>query len=190
MKRIGIDVDGVIANISNEISHRLKRDGFSHDLSLWKKYLLEENHPQVDEQWMLTQFKDPTFWLNAIPFKDAWHVLNNWFMNNIDIYLLTCRPSEYSKDVTYRWLDEWFINYNNIIFDIPKNQKHEYLQKLNISLFIEDNPVEAKIAAKTTETYLMDRPYNKRYKIGHAKRISSMHEIEKKVFADAKVEVQ
>ena len=53
--------------------------------------------------------------LNVMPYVDAWHFINEWFGKGFDIELFTDRDPTF-KDVTERWLREWDIPYNKLIF--------------------------------------------------------------------------
>jgi len=53
--------------------------------------------------------------LNVMPYVDAWHFINEWFGKGFDIELFTDRDPTF-KDVTERWLHEWDIPYNKLIF--------------------------------------------------------------------------
>jgi hypothetical protein len=53
--------------------------------------------------------------LNVMPYVDAWHFINEWFGKGFDIELFTDRDPKF-KDVTERWLHEWDIPYNKLIF--------------------------------------------------------------------------
>ena len=50
-----------------------------------------------------------------MPYVDAWHFINEWFGKGFDIELFTDRDPTF-KDVTERWLREWDIPYNKLIF--------------------------------------------------------------------------
>ena len=53
--------------------------------------------------------------LNVMPYVDAWNFINEWFGKGFDIELFTDRDPKF-KDVTERWLQEWDIPYNKLIF--------------------------------------------------------------------------
>ena len=53
--------------------------------------------------------------LNVMPYVDAWHFINEWFGKGFDIELFTDRDPKF-QEVTERWLHEWDIPYNKLIF--------------------------------------------------------------------------
>lgn len=53
--------------------------------------------------------------MNVMPYVDAWYFINEWFGKGFDIELLTDRDPKF-KEVTERWLREWDIPYNALIF--------------------------------------------------------------------------
>ena len=53
--------------------------------------------------------------MNVMPYVDAWYFINEWFGKGFDIELLTDRDPKF-KEVTERWLREWDIPYNVLIF--------------------------------------------------------------------------
>jgi hypothetical protein len=171
---IGFDFDGCIANMYEEMAIRLEKAGYKTDTSKWDSYSIEENHPEVPVPWIIEQFADPTFWLNAQPYDDAWYMLNKWFGDGHNIYIITCRSAR-EYDVSYRWLEEWNVNYNQLFCGALKYHKNSYIDKLQLDIFIEDNPIEVTKLAETIPTFLLDRPYNSRYDIGGAVRVSDCY---------------
>jgi hypothetical protein len=53
--------------------------------------------------------------LNVMPYADAWYYVNEWFGKGFDIELFTDRDPQF-KEVTERWLHEWDIPYNKLVF--------------------------------------------------------------------------
>jgi len=53
--------------------------------------------------------------LNVMPYVDAWYFINEWFGKGFDVELLTDRDPKF-QEVTERWLREWDIPYNKLIF--------------------------------------------------------------------------
>ena len=53
--------------------------------------------------------------LNVMPYVDAWHFINEWFGKGFDIELFTDRDPRF-KNITIRWLHEWDIPYNKLVF--------------------------------------------------------------------------
>jgi hypothetical protein len=53
--------------------------------------------------------------LNVKPYVDAWYFINEWFGKGFDIEFYTDRDPKF-REVTERWLREWDIPYNELIF--------------------------------------------------------------------------
>ena len=53
--------------------------------------------------------------LNMMPYVDAWNFINEWFGKGYDVFLHTERDPKF-REVTERWLREWDIPYNELIF--------------------------------------------------------------------------
>lgn len=172
--RVFLDLDGVVANIEDEIALRIKRD-YHRDVDT-KSFLHFDIAKNVDvsEGWVMEQIHDPTFFLNAIPFPDAWFWCNHYFSKGFDIIFLTCRPKEMQK-VSERWLDEWQIGYNKVVAGIPRGRKMDYIE--DGCLFVEDNAYEAWLASVKSQAYILDKPYNRQEKYESVDRIDSLLDI-------------
>ena len=53
--------------------------------------------------------------LNVMTYVDAWYFINEWFGKGFDIEFYTDRDPQF-REVTERWLHEWDIPYNELIF--------------------------------------------------------------------------
>lgn len=158
--RIGIDADGCIADIGKEILTRLRLDGIEIPEGFeFQQFDIASQFP-VDKEWIGNQFSDPTFWLNAVPFPDAWVMINKWFGDGHDIFVITCRW-EGNRAETERWFYEWDIPFNEIFMGMPHGGKHEVMKKNDISILIEDREMEVErtLAAGLTGI-LLDRSWN------------------------------
>jgi uncharacterized HAD superfamily protein len=180
--RIALDIDGVIADIQTELEIRLKKD---YDISIaredWHTFLIEKQFPEVSGDWVMNQFADPSFYLNAICYPAAWYMVNKWFMSGNDVFLVTCRgPAHGEKTValTERWLDEWEIGYNRLYHSQTRLEKYKTLVELEIDLFVEDDPHEVRLASEYVNAFLMDHPYNRDSDIGSGTRISSLYQVD------------
>ncbi len=173
---LGIDCDGCVANIDQELIHRLGVKGIESDINNWHNYYLEKNHPEVPIEWINEQFADPTLWINAVPYEDAWHMVNKWFGEGHNVFIITARPKDV-WELTYKWFDNWYIGCNDV-YCVPKMDKHLYIDKLNLDLFIEDDPITAAEISLGITSFLIDRPYNRRYDIQDAERVESFYKID------------
>lgn len=178
IKTICIDIDGVTANIGEEICYRLRQDGLAASPDDFNVYKIEDLFP-VDKGWLASNFSDPTFWLNAVPYEDAWHMINKWFSAGIDIFFVTGRWHD-AEEPTLRWLNEWDIPFNNAYFAQDHEEKWRVVQKLSSSYMIEDRLTEANaLVANGITTFLMDRLWNQ----GDTKaiRVRDFYEIDRRL---------
>lgn len=175
--KIAIDLDGTVANITDELIERLSWDGIhvTEDEFMYEKI---EDCFDVEEGWIKGHFDDPTFWLNATPYEDAWYCINKWFGAGHDIFIVTGR---WHDTPSCRWLDEWDIPYNDIYFDQPKGGKHTTIQKLGCDFMIDDRTIEVNpMVDEGVNALLINRPWNQRNKT-KAIRIDSFYDVDKVV---------
>ena len=156
-KSIVLDLDGVVADIDTAISEYLHYDcGVNIDYSKW----LTTN---TKDEEALKLFSNPIFWKNIKPLEDSWHKCNEWFSNNVDIYIVTARKQQASVDSTQKWLDEWNIGHNKVYFS-DFGKKIDIIKKINPEFVVEDNFNEIKVLQKSgVKCYLKKAWYNKKY---------------------------
>lgn len=182
MLNIALDIDGVVADIQSEFEFRLKQDfKIEIDRQDWKTHWICDQFPEVPRSWVDDQLSDPTFWLNAKCREDAYHMVNKWFMDGNNIFIVTCRNGVDTVRVTERWFSEWELNYNSLHHSETRLNKYRTLLDLDIDIFVEDDPHEVQVASEHVETYLMDHPYNKDYDIGSGVRICSLYELDGRI---------
>lgn len=172
--QVFLDLDGVVANIEDEIAFRIERDfGYNVDPKKFLHFDISRN-VDVPESWVVEQIHDPAFFLNAVPFSDAWFWCNVNFSKGLDITFLTARPATMQK-VSERWLDEWEIGYSKVIAGIPRGRKMDYIK--GNSIFVEDNAYEASLASEKGRTFLLDKSYNRQTDREGFERISTLFEL-------------
>ncbi len=185
-KIIALDIDGVIADIQPEFAFRLKRDfGIDEDPYLWESYRPAIQYAGiVSEEWVTDQLNDVTFWRNVVPREDAWHMMNKWFMQGHDVYIITARGEHHKGSIaeTEAWLDQWELNYNRLYHSQRGNEKYKVCLELEADFLVEDNVNEAKAASENgVTTYLLDHVYNRNQDIGQAIRVASFYELDKEI---------
>lgn len=172
--RIGIDLDGVTADIGREIKHRLNLAGVDTSAGFQQFDIAKQFG--VTREWIGEQFSDPAFWLNAIPYEDAWTIINKWFSKSQDIFFITCRR-ESNRPETERWLDEWDIPYNELVMGMDHGQKWVDCKKRDIDFLIEDRDTEIMSALDNGVTaVMMQRDYNAH--VDGAITVGSFYEID------------
>lgn len=174
---IALDIDGVIANLYPEIIYRAKAEGFNvtediydHD-SLW-----EDLSDQITSKWVHKQFEDATFWLNAIPYEDAWYWINHHL--SYSIVCLTKRPdNQLCQSITWRWFMEWDMPVDDIYHASDKNV---VLNDIKPDIFVEDSFENATAAAEQTSSavYLLNKKYNQYPDSSGLNRINSLWDIQ------------
>lgn len=166
--KIALDVDGVVCNIDDQLSYLLKE---RHDIDLhprdFKRMPLQDQITDeygVDREWIRKEFENNTFWLNMKPYEDAWYMINKWFGEMHDIYLITRRKLN-AIALTERWLDEWNINYSRLFCSETKLEKYKTANKLGCDFFVEDHPEEVTSLMENFngQPFLIKRPYNLAY---------------------------
>jgi len=151
-----LDLDGVITDIDSAIKKNFKPKNSSKDYSSW---LITDT---IDED-ALALFSDSLFWKNLKPFEDAWHQVNYWFSEGVDVHILTARRLPASMEATIPWLEEWKINTL-----IPKfsayNEKYKMAKEINPVYMVEDNPSEVEILLNNgVNCFLRKAWYNESY---------------------------
>lgn len=178
--RFAIDIDGVIADTRSEDMLRIKYAlGDDVAQSVSQTYRLSQSE-SIPDGWMRKQFNDPSYWLNAKPYVDAWYMLNKWFGQGHDVDIVTCRFSDTTVAATERWFDEWDIMYNRLYHSQTRLEKYKLITKLNSDISIDDDPEEAAALSGYTKSYLVNRVYNTDYTATRgAIRIDSLYDIDK-----------
>lgn len=157
---IVLDLDGVIGNITNSVDNwLLKNKNISKNELDYGDWLITDSKDDV----AMTMFNDPLFWKNMIPYEDAWHQINYWFSQDIDVHVVTARRCKSAIKETEPWLSLWRINTTAPVFT-NINEKHNEIAKLNPKFVVEDNPHEVQILLdKGINTFLRKQWYNKPY---------------------------
>lgn len=73
------------------------------------------------------------FCLNQIATKDGWHSVNRWFAQNNDVFIFTERSNQ---GVTNRWLLEWNIAYNNVVYDLSPDTQYAKAVEIGCDIFV------------------------------------------------------
>jgi len=153
-KNIVLDLDGVIADIDTPISQIFMAKGVAdYDYSHW--LISDSNDPEA-----MNVFNNTIFWKNLKPYADAWHQINYWFSQNIDIHIVTARRCSAAMKTTHEWLDTWRVGASSVSFT-NIHEKHGVIEKLNPAFVVEDNPNEVRILLNEgVNAYLRKQWYN------------------------------
>lgn len=183
--RIGVDLDGVLANFESQFAPLLS------SLSHIAFPLSDPNFPpvwdwpehygcstaEVEAAWEIV-VKDESFWARLAPFKDTTDadltVLRHARAAGHEIYFITTRLGVRCKEQSERWL--YMQGYTNPTV-IVSRKKGPVAQGIELDLFVDDKPsniLEVQRHSLTT-CYLLDRPYNKT--MDHPRRVRSVREM-------------
>lgn len=157
MKKICLDLDGVLTDISEQIVQFANRASIEvNPVHICNSLTTPEG---VDHLEFI--FEDPEFWSGLEPIERSWHCINDWFVKNYDIVFITARRSEASIVSIQPWLDKWGVMHSDFIV-CDMGHKYEYINKLQPVVYADDNPNEIKtiIENSSVPSYVMKTWYN------------------------------
>lgn len=157
-KRVGLDIDGVLADFNKAVKARFDIKNDPH--SWYYSY-------KFDKELWGTVKKDKDFWLSIEPYFDG--------------HKLPFEPVCYvtHRSVPKEWCEEW-IEKNNfpcVPVHVVNGTKIDVLKKQNLDCFVDDkydNFVE--LNNNGIFTYLFTQPWNERYDVGH-RRLDSLWDL-------------
>jgi hypothetical protein len=76
---------------------------------------------------------DDLYCLNQLATEQGWYASSRWFASGHDIFFITSRRN---REMTDRWLDEWALMYNRVIYDIPIHYHYNAAIALDCDIFI------------------------------------------------------
>lgn len=192
--RIGIDVDGVLADFNSSFINRVidvtGRDLFParpFDITTWNYpefygYTPEEN----TAVWQGIE-TDRTFWEYLGPYATTNEFLltlhDRHKYSGDDLYFITSRPGMDAKQQTEQWLKNyWPVAAMPIPTVLISSQKGRCVQALKIDTYVDDrdaNVIDVKAHAPSCRTFLLDRPWNRqleedKYDITRITNLASM----------------
>jgi len=136
--KLGVDIDGVIADMADPI---FKRWGYPLNPHVYSLY---ETYPNIERESIDRLMGNSTFYEEMLPVSGARWALNilhqDW-----EIYYATARPHS-TKRATRRWLYKYnFPNYNNLHFVHSPQQrlsKAQLLIECDCNYLIDDIPYD------------------------------------------------
>lgn len=170
--RIGVDVDGVLADFNTAFIRRVKdvtgRDLFpeGYEPTTWNyPESLGYTREEVSKVWDHVT-ADPTFWLNLSPYWDAMTVLERLRteFGNDDVYFITSRPGVRAKAQTEVWLATHSGDFTWNPTVLISSEKGACAKALKLDYYVDDrfenvHDVLRQTGARTA-AYLLDRPWN------------------------------
>ncbi|MHB8126456.1 MAG: 5' nucleotidase, NT5C type [Desulfitobacteriaceae bacterium] len=157
--RIGVDIDGVIADSYSVWLHELNRH-YGKNIPVLEDY---DIHLVFDVPWddMNDFFKQNTEQLFSMPqpMQGAKEGLETLLDDGHEVIYITARVPE-EKEVTLRWLQKYQIPYEHILF-VGDNSKVDIIKQWEMHVFVEDYLVNAKsIAQSGVPALLLNASYN------------------------------
>ena len=159
-KTVGVDLDGVIADIVTQLV-RFSRS--EYDLRLVPSDFRSENietcTPIKTEQ-LRKLFCEPKFFQTMRAIQGARRSLMRLVAAGYAVHIVTDRfwyPQ--IQDDTRRWLSNRLIRVNSLVF-ARKTQKQSVARNLEIGWFIEDQRSNANLLSEVCRVLLIDQPYN------------------------------
>lgn len=176
---IGLDLDGVVCDLGPGVAARIaSRFGVASHPDTWRTYdlrLLRLGVPEAPFHAFLDElFTDPSLYDGA-PVADgaAWGVARlcelGWRVVGI-----TARPPHLAE-VTRSWLGRHGLDLEEV-HHTAVGGKAEVAERLGVAVTVEDNPYEAEQLAAVCESWLIDRPYNRDFRLERARRLRSWDE--------------
>ena len=173
---LGLDLDGVVCDLGPGVAARIaKRFGVSSHPDTWRTYdlrLLRLGVPEAPFQAFIEDlFADPALYEGApVAEGAAWGVTRlraaGWRLVGI-----TARPAHLAG-VTRRWLRRHGVPIEEV-HHTAVGTKARVAADLGVLATVEDNPHEADELAAVCQSWLLDRPYNREYRLERARRLSS-----------------
>lgn len=160
--KLGVDIDGVLADIIDEVLRRANRE---FNLSLGRADVSHFHLSEILEQhgvktnWLYKTFKDEWFWASALPISPNIDTLRKWYKEGHWIHLITSRSPEVSMP-TVAWLRRNNVPFHHLEFSSAL-RKHEHMQKANLEVLFDDLFYEVnKVASFGFVGYVVRAPYN------------------------------
>jgi 5'(3')-deoxyribonucleotidase len=174
--KLGIDVDGVLANFNEKFIQRCI-DVTGKDLFPTRPFDIPTWHyPQVygyTEKEMGSVWgsvkADPSFWysLNAYPTtqQDLLYLGNRQYFNKDEIYFITNRDGDQPKKQTEMWISEHcWAAFKPSITVLISSAKGLCAKALYLDVYIDDrheNCIDVKTRSPETKVFILDRPWNR-----------------------------
>ncbi len=172
----GLDLDGVLCDLAPPVAARIaRRFGVATHPSAWTRYDLRELELGLPRSAFVAfldeTFGDPALYAEAHPTDGAAYGLAALRDAGWRLVGITARPAHLA-DVTVRWLRSHGLDLDDV-HHTPLGTKAEVARRLGVRATVEDNPVEAESLAAVCDSWLLDRPYNRRDLVRRARRLQS-----------------
>jgi len=187
MRRLGVDVDGILANFNDAYVARIRqvtgRNLFADPplMDVW-------NYPQAagytgrELRLVWDDIKaDGRFWSSIKPYDDISTSMSGLRWQHArggDIYFITARPGDSAK----RQTEQWLLARQEFLCPIPptvlmSSDKAACCKALELDAYVDDRWENARDVGQTpTRSYLLTRPWNVAY-AAHAHNVTRVNSL-------------
>lgn len=152
--RVGLDIDGVLADQHKPLAQRIKARGLPK--RTWYDYAVEKVYPELPDGFCHNLYNDSSFVAKMPVVKGAREGAR--LLSDLgEIYYVSARPA-HLLDVTIEWLCEHDFPVGDVWLS---EDKAEAVQMFGLELFVEDAPHHALALAQVCPVYLLDYPWNR-----------------------------
>lgn len=174
-KNIGVDLDGVIADIVTQLI-RFSRTEYALDLapSSFQSENIETCTP-INAKQLKTLFCDPTFFQTMRAIRGVRSSLTHMVAAGFTVHIVTDRfwyPNIH--DDTRKWISQRMIPAASVVF-ASKNEKQTVARAMELSWFIEDQRSNANLLSNVCRVLLINRPYNQGVVASNVQRIKDIN---------------
>lgn len=167
-KRIGFDVDGVLADFNQKFvslaNERFHKAFTTADVTNWN-YTGLYTPEEVDEVWAEVIKPMKNFWQTVAPLTPGTELLSDLEDDDHTIYFVTSRVPSAGVSIeaqTQLWLETYYnIAFPQVIVVDPASQKVPAYNLLRLDAFVDDKPSTVKAMLQAGQNvFIYDQPYN------------------------------
>lgn len=170
--RIGVDVDGVLADFNESFIDTVKRltgrdlFGAGYVPTTWNyPEAVGYTGPEVTQVWDTIK-ANPTFWLSLRPYWDAMTALEQLRVMSVehDLYFITSRPGVKAKHQSEVWLATHSGDFAWNPTVLISSEKGKCAKALHLDYYVDDRYENVQDVVSETRgrtfAYMVDRPWN------------------------------
>jgi len=173
-KNIGVDLDGVIADIVTQVIRFCRIEyGLDLDAANFKSENIETCTP-INAEQLTRLFCNPTFFRSMRAIRGAGPSLARLVSAGFTVHVVTDRFwYPVIHDDTRNWISQRAIPASSVVF-ASKNEKQVVARDLKLGWFIDDQRSNANLLSEVCEVLLIDRPYNQGELASNVQRLKSV----------------